>query len=243
MNGLLKSESTKLLLLLIFLCLFSLFSVKSNALLILMLFILILSIYFIVKKKSHINRSDILIGGLLMLCCLPTNPILSVFVLPVYVACRVLLKNTSYDIPFLGGFKNSIKTLLCIFLLGGGLSIVNIFLIIGDATFNFNYVLQYFLSALGIGIYEEVLFRLFYFALCIYILKDKKMDKIETILSYLIMVLPHVLLHPGIDLISIVGLSLLFGLPFALMQRKLNLISAMGSHALVDFIRFIVFGG
>lgn len=243
MKDLLKQESIKLSFLLIFLCLFSLFSVKSNALLILMLFILIISIYFIVKKKMFINKNDIWIGVVLLLCCLPTNPILSVFVLPVYVACRVLLKNTSYDVPFLGGFKNSVKTIFCIFLIGGGLSIVNIFLIVQETTYNFNYVLQYFLSALGIGIYEEVLFRLFYFALCVYILKDKKMNKTQTILSYLIMVLPHVLLHPGIDLVSIVGLSLLFGLPFALMQRKLNLISAMGSHALVDFIRFIVFGG
>lgn len=218
------------------------FSVKLNALLILMVFILIISINFIIKRKKMISKNDIIIGTILMIICLFSNPTLGILVLPAYIASCSILKDSSYCISFFGKSKNTSKTLLCIIIVGGILSVINIFLNGGKIELNLDSSIMYFFTALGIGIYEEILFRMFYFSICIYILKGKKMNNTQKILSYMIMILPHVLLHPNIDLISIIILSLLFGLSFAVMQRKLNLVSAIASHALVDFIRFIFLG-
>lgn len=235
-------ETILLFLLLLFLSFFSLFAVNSNALLILLVFILIISIWSIIKKKENVSKNDIIVAIILMIVCLPTNPILGIFVLPTYIASRCILKNTNDKIVFWGSAKNLMKTFLCIVIVGGFLSVVNLLLMGATINMSFDNIIQYLLSSLGIGIYEEVIFRMFYFALCMLILKEKKMNKIQHFLTYFIMILPHVLLHPNIDFVSIVVLSLLFGLPFALMQRKINLFSAIGSHSFVDFIRFIVVG-
>lgn len=58
------------------------------------------------------------------------------------------------------------------------------------------------------------------------------------------MILPHVLIHFSgtIEIGSLIVMSVAFGLPFALLQWKVNLSAAIGAHALVDLIRFIVFG-
>ena len=41
---------------------------------------------------------------------------------------------------------------------------------------------------------------------------------------------------------NIIAMSLIFGLPFTLLQMKRDLLTAIGSHALVDLIRFSLFG-
>lgn len=76
-------------------------------------------------------------------------------------------------------------------------------------------------------------------------MKGQSLTKLQNGLTYAGMVLPHVFIHFNFQIFQIMYvlfLPLLFGLPFALMQRKWNLVSAIGSHALVDVIRFCVFG-
>jgi len=89
------------------------------------------------------------------------------------------------------------------------------------------------------------MFRFFFFAVCIRVIKDKKLSNFQNCICYLIMVIPHVLIHFNTNTFNIttmVILSLLFGLPFAIMQRKRDLSSAIGCHMLVDLIRFCLTG-
>lgn len=119
------------------------------------------------------------------------------------------------------------------------------FFAINSMPVNLSFELKWITNALRAGIFEEIFFRFFFFALCAYIIKDEPLSKLHNVLCYAIMVIPHVLIHFNFQSFSVsnlIMLSLLFGLPFALMQRKTNLISAIGSHAFVDFIRFCVFG-
>ena len=81
--------------------------------------------------------------------------------------------------------------------------------------------------------------------MCVAIVKDKKMSKAENVLSYLIMTIPHVLIHFNFETVnmgSIIVLFLLFGFPFAVMQRKRDLTSAIVAHSVVDLIRFVLLG-
>ena len=103
----------------------------------------------------------------------------------------------------------------------------------------------WFLDGIRAGVTEEIIFRFFFFAICIYFTNDKALSKIEGFLCYLIMIIPHVLIHfdrTNFELGGMIILSLIFGLPFAIMQRKHDLSSAIGAHAIVDIIRFCVFG-
>ena len=71
------------------------------------------------------------------------------------------------------------------------------------------------------------------------------MSKAESVMSYLIMTIPHVLIHfnfETVNLGSVIVLFVLFGLPFAVLQRKRDLTSAIVAHSVVDFIRFVVVG-
>ena len=95
------------------------------------------------------------------------------------------------------------------------------------------------------GVTEEVIYRFFLYAICIYFIKDKELTRLENILIYLIMIIPHLLIHYTVDTMEIlpmIVLSILFGLPFAMIQRKQDLISAIGAHTIVDLIRFILLG-
>lgn len=99
--------------------------------------------------------------------------------------------------------------------------------------------LKWFLDSICAGISEEIIFRFFLFVLCSYIIKDKVLSKFENFLCYLIMIIPHTLIHfdrTNFNLSGMIFLSLLFGLPFAIMQIKRDLSSAIGAHAIVDLI-------
>ena len=55
----------------------------------------------------------------------------------------------------------------------------------------------------------------------------------------------NVLLHfdfSNFSISNIIAISLIFGLLFTLLQMKRDLLTAIGSHALVDLIRFSLFG-
>lgn len=81
-----------------------------------------------------------------------------------------------------------------------------------------------------------------FFALCVNIVKDKKLSKSEDIMCYLIMIIPHALMHfslKTIDLGMIGRISLLLGVPLALLERKRDLTSAIVCHSLVYLLIFI----
>ena len=111
--------------------------------------------------------------------------------------------------------------------------------------------LQAFIFSLNPGIFEEVSFRFFIYAFCIYQINGKIKTKEQEVWIYIMMIVPHVLIHTPDQLfdnglpyfiVSIILMSFIFGLPFALLQRKHDLSSAIVAHALIDFIRFSLFG-
>ena len=113
-----------------------------------------------------------------------------------------------------------------------------------------------FVVSLNPGIHEEVSFRFFLYAFSIYVLGGKVTERREKVWVYVLMVLPHVLLHfpdqffaNGIFVLDLgtlvfgtIILSALFGLPFALLMLKRDLATSMLAHTIVDFIRFTVYG-
>jgi membrane protease YdiL (CAAX protease family) len=113
-----------------------------------------------------------------------------------------------------------------------------------------------FVLSLNPGISEEVIYRLFMYAFSIYLLGGRISTRKEAVWLYVLVIVPHVLLHfpdsyfvngslhldLGMLLVSPVLLALLFGLPMTLAMLKRDLASAMLIHTIVDFIRFIFLG-
>lgn len=179
--------------------------------------------------------------------CIPSSPIMGFSTILPYIASMMIFRYSNNKIYLLKNNRknNFLITFILIFIVGGILSGINYFLVIGDMSIDVSFKIKWIFDSLRAGIFEEIFFRLFFFALCVNLIKDKSLSKLQNLLCYLIMVIPHVLIHFNLQNFNIVGviiLSLLFGGPFALMQRKSNLVSAIGSHAFVDLVRFCVFG-
>ena len=206
----------------------------------------ICAIYIICKTKNS-NKKDIFIGLLFAVLSIPSNFMMGLWIILPYIASSSIFKKSKNQITLLKfkGRKDVLSTIILVFLVGGLLGGINIFFALGSMEVSTSFNILWIFHGLRAGIVEEIFFRMFFFALCVYIINDANITKIQNIICYLIMVIPHVLIHfnfESINLGSIIMLSLLFGLPFALMQRKNSLVSAIGSHAFVDVIRFCTFG-
>ncbi|MBS6022697.1 MAG: CPBP family intramembrane metalloprotease [Paeniclostridium sordellii] len=205
----------------------------------------LIAIYLIVKNKSATSK-DFILGIIFGVLCMPSSPIMGISTIIPFVASIGILKKSKNTVHI---FSNNKKIILLSVILtlaiGIILGAINVFFAIDSIPINPDFKIQYVFNALRAGIFEEIFFRLFFFAMCVYITNDSKFSKVQNLLCYLIMTLPHTLIHFNLstfNLPSVVMLSLLFGLPFALMLRKLNLISAIGAHSIVDIIRFCTFG-
>lgn len=208
--------------------------------------IIVLSVFFIMKNKN-ISKRDILVGIFLGIISMPSNLIMGVVSIIAYLGGVSVFKKSNNKIPLIksNNKKELFKTILLAIIVGGILGIINFYLGRSSMPINSSIKLKWFLDGIRAGTTEEIMFRFFFFAICVYFTNDKVLSKVESFLCYLIMIIPHVLIHfdlASIDIGSIVVLSLLFGLPFAIMQRKHDLSSAIGAHAIVDIIRFCIFG-
>ncbi|MDU5019485.1 MAG: CPBP family glutamic-type intramembrane protease [Clostridiales bacterium] len=177
---------------------------------------------------------------------MPSSPIMGIFTIIPFVASIGIFKKSKNTVHIFSNDKKIILlSVILTLLIGIILGAINVFFAIDSIPINPDFKIQYVFNALRAGIFEEIFFRLFFFAMCVYITNDSKFSKTQNLLCYLIMILPHTLIHFNLstfNLTSVIMLSLLFGLPFALMLRKLNLISAIGAHSIVDIIRFCTFG-
>ena len=205
----------------------------------------LIAIYLIIKNKPTTSKDFILriIFGVL---CMPPSPIMGIStMIPFVSSIRIFKKSKNTVHIFSNDKKIILLSVILTLAIGIILGAINLFFAIDSIPINPDFKIQYVFNALRAGIFEEIFFRLFFFAMCIYITNDSKFSKTQNLLCYLIMTLPHILIHfhlSTFNLPSVVMLSLLFGLPFALMLRKLNLISAIGAHSIVDIIRFCTFG-
>ena len=201
------------------------------------------AIRYMIKEKN-IDRKDIIIACAFGVVSMPSNIIMGLVTIPAYLGAMCILKGSHNEIFVIRSGKKQIAISFSIAIgIGSILGVINLFL--ANAPINFSVKLKWFLDAIRAGVAEEIIFRLFFFAMCVAIVKDKKMSKAENVLSYLIMTIPHVLIHFNFETVnmgSIIVLFLLFGFPFAVMQRKRDLTSAIVAHSVVDLIRFVLLG-
>lgn len=244
-NNLKDYATLKLILLLFCFFILWLFTAKYQKNILWFIIIGTVSIVYIVKNKN-IEKIDILIGIILGLVSMPSSFIMGFFTIIAYIGAVSEFKSRNNKIKFFkSDNKNIFISVILILVVGGVLSAINIFGALNSLSINFSIKLQWFLDAFSAGITEEVLFRFFFFAVCITIVNDKQLSKFQNFICYLIMILPHTLIHFNINtfnISNIIMLSVLFGLPFAILQRKRDLVSAIGSHTLVDLIRFCLLG-
>jgi len=184
------------------------------------------------------------------------NPMVGICTIVTFMATSSIFAKSEDVISLFKNFtkRGVLKSIGIGVLVGSILGFINLFLN-GSQQMSFSMNIKYFLISLNPGIFEEISFRLFMYAFCIYLLKGKISTNKEKVWCYIVMVIPHVLIHtpdmfyengslylnPSI-IVTVIILALLFGLPFALLQRKRDLYSAMIAHGLVDFIRFCFFG-
>lgn len=111
---------------------------------------------------------------------------------------------------------------------------------------NVDDVLKSAVYALKPAIAEEVIFRFFLLAYAYYILRGKGEKPLSNIYIYILLIIPHELLHypdvfvesPGWAIVMCLLGSVPFGIPMAMLMKRKNLQMAMGMHWFIDFARF-----
>lgn len=239
-----NNTGIKLMLLLVGLIYLWWFAVKNGLNIIWFALFGIISVFYIIKNKN-ITKFDVIIGCVFGAISIPSSVIMGLFAIVIYIGAMSMFKTTSNKIGLLKKNTNKDIWISCLIIVTVGivLGVINVLLSLSNNAINPSFQLSFILRAIDAGVTEEIIFRMFPFALCAVIAKDQKISKLQNILCYLIMVVPHVLIHFDLNtfnIMNVIVLSLLFGLPFAILQRKRDLISAMGSHTLVDIIRFCI---
>lgn len=239
----------KLFSVLIFLILFWMLSSlwTSREIFLWLILLAVLSLIVIARDFRNLSKRDWFIAFILGILVVFTNPLFAALVSLTYLASCILLKNQerSRELLHPASLLTFSQNVLLGLLVGLVLGAINLYLaqekIAIPAVFDF----QPLLNALRAGIFEETVFRLFFFAFLVALTKKESFSKGENFFVYLILTVPHTLLHFNLrqlDLGSVIILNLLFGLPFALLLRKQGLISAITAHTTVDLIRFLLIG-
>lgn len=239
----LKKEALKLFWVFIFFMFVWVIANMFNMNILWFVIVCVVAIRYVVKEKN-IDKKDVIIACAFGVVSMPSNLIMGLVTIPAYLGAASILKGSNNKVLVIRSGKKQTAISFSIAMgIGIFLGVINLFL--ANAPINFSVKLKWFLDAIRAGVTEEIIFRLFFFAICVAIVKDKKMSKAENVLSYLIMTIPHVLIHfnfETVDLGSIIVLFVLFGLPFAVLQRKRDLTSAIVAHSVVDLIRFVLLG-
>ena len=79
-----------------------------------------------------------------------------------------------------------------------------------------------------------------------YLLRGKADTRFKNLLIYILLIIPHEMLHypdmfiksPGLAVIMCILNGVLFGFPMVLLMKKKNLQMAIGMHWFIDFTRF-----
>ena len=203
-------------------------------------------------KAGVPEKSKILLGLFLALLAGLRQPFTGIITLLAWLASMRMMETTEERVFIL---KRSFgKSLLLGVSLGLVLGVVNLFL--GGLPLKFAPTVDALVLAFNPGVAEEVIFRLFVYAFSLNLLGGRVVTRKETIWLYVLMVVPHVLLHfpdnyfvdgiltldLGVLFIGPLLAGLLFGLPMTLAMVKRDLTSAMLIHTIVDYLRFIFIG-
>lgn len=213
------------------------------------------AVYYIIRCKTFHLKQVILsiLLGVICLAALFRDPghagIITTSIcvaVTFYGGCRLFdqagVENRSIKMGIAGGIKY--------FILGAVISIplafLNVLYFSLNGQVNMENLLYAGISALKPGVSEEVIFRFFLLAYTYHLLYGKVTERFFSVYVYILMVIPHSLLHlPDMLLISPVHAifmllltSVFFGFPMALLMKKKNLQMAAGMHWFIDFVRF-----
>jgi hypothetical protein len=203
-------------------------------------------------KEGWPEKSSIFVGVLLAILAGLIRPFTGVVTFLAFLASmrvmesskdRIILLKRPYPLSIVVG-------------VGGGLVLGLINLLLAGAPLEFAPSFYAFVVSLNPGVSEEIIYRLFLSAFSIHLLGGRIRTRKERLWVYVLMIVPHVLLHfPDsyfvngtlhLDLETLlfgpVILGLLFGLPMTMAMLRRDLVSAMIIHTLVDFIRFVFIG-
>lgn len=217
--------------------------------------IVFLSVYYIIKAKVFQWKQAVtaLLLGAVCLVSLFRDPrtadmiVTSICVtVSFYAACRLYelanMDNASVHVGIVGSIRY--------FCLGTVISIplafLNVFYFSLSRQIKIENVLSSAVFALKPAIAEEVVFRFFLLAYAYYLLRGKAEKHSANIFIYMLLIIPHELLHypdlfvesPGQAVVmSLLG-CLLYGFPMSLLMKRKNLQMAIGMHWFIDFVRF-----
>ena len=217
--------------------------------------ILILAVYYIMKTKVFQWRQAVIAFFLGTSCLVsvfrdPRTPdiVITSFCIMAafYSACRLYelakVKNSSIHT----GMAESIRYFGVGAVISIPLAFLNVLYFSLNRQIRVGNVLSSAVFALKPAISEEVVFRFFLLAYAYYLFRGKVMNRFWNICIYILLIIPHELLHyPDLMIkspawavvMSILG-SVFFGLPMALLMKKKNLQMAIGMHWFIDFVRF-----
>lgn len=217
--------------------------------------IILLAVYYIIRVGSFQWKQAAIAFFLGIICLVSlfrdnrTADILitSVCVMVTFYAACMLYKlmdmeNTSIN----AGITGSIKYFGLGAVISTPLAILNILYFSLSRCINVRNIPGSAIFALKPAIAEEVIFHFFLLAYVNYLLRGKADTRFKNLLIYILLIIPHEMLHypdmfiksPGLAVIMCTLNGILFGFPMALLMKKKNLQMAIGMHWFIDFTRF-----
>ncbi|NMB01641.1 MAG: CPBP family intramembrane metalloprotease [Firmicutes bacterium] len=207
----------------------------------------------LLRNEKLPSRRSVVLGAALAILVGITSPVAAVTTFLAFVAATRIFELTDGKLSLLR--RPLRRSILWGVGVGFPLGVINLFLA-GGQTLRFAPSFYAFLVSLNPGISEEIIYRFFIYAFSVYLLDGRITTRKETIWVYVLMIVPHVLMHfpdlyfvngvlhfdLGTLLIGPVILGVLFGLPMTLLMVNRDLTAAMITHTVVDLIRFIFLG-
>ena len=217
--------------------------------------ILLLSVYYIIKAKIFQWEQAaiaLLLGMVCLVALFRDSRTADIIVTSIcvmvsfYAACRLYELANVENTTIRAGVTESIRY----FVLGAAISIplafLNVFYFSLSRQISVGNVLYSAAFAMKPAIAEEVVFRFFLLAYAYYLLQGKAKKRVGNIYIYILLVIPHEMLHypdlfvesPGWAMVMCILGAVIFGFPMALLMKRRNLQMAIGMHWLIDFVRF-----
>lgn len=207
-----------------------------------------LAIFYIFKIKNF-NRKDLIVSIILGIMSSTYYSYISGICTTIcyYSACQIFRKYSQQDKYFDLGAKNTLKSLLLGILSAIPFAIVNnLGMFFGNV--RVTNIVAAFLYALSPGISEEVIFHFFLIAFVTIIFRGNiPKNKFGILLTYILTIVPHSLIHlPLIFIQNPIGAllqcaitSVVFSIPMVWLVRNENLQTAIAFHWFVDFIKIL----
>lgn len=218
--------------------------------------VLLLAVYYIIKVKIFHWKQvviSLLLGAVCLVSLFHDSRTLDIIITSVCVMVSFYAANRLYELANVENVSIRIGIVQSIKFFGLGavisipLAVLNVLYFSLSHQINIGNVLSSAIFALKPAIAEEVVFRFFLLAYAYYLFHGKAETRFKNILIYILLVVPHELLHypdlfvksPGLAIVMCILSAVLFNLPMALLMKRKNLQMAIGMHWFIDFARFV----